>query len=1508
MDFADLAANYRAVRWRIQPLQQLGVNLSAFIYLNDVLPGQAANGDLTQAMFHGKNDADEDIAMGIMTFQFTDVTDGAEDSDIRIEQMINGTSTTRITLDGDGPVTIVGPIAFSVEDAVNSAVTDILTLTHTTTGSPAAGIGAGLAFQVEDAGGTEEHGSIDFYLTTVTDASEDCDVVFNQNIAGTIRETLHLVSNAAAATSDRLNYTAWTYETNGIVETARFVLQTLDTPVNNLGSSMSIWIEDAGGAEEQASLQFQLTDVTDGAEDCDIILNQNVNGTITQKLLLNADGLSDLAGGLEISNSATFGTTALVVDNDDTDQIAVDIQGANIDADILNISAAALTTSNVIDIPDANSLTTGIAIHAASSATAITGAGRLLYINHSGATSTSGTLAEFVTSANDETILLQLTADSLTSGTAQHLTADALTSGIGVDLTSTSTALTTNGRILRVNAGGDFNDAGGQVVEIASVHTTGTGLQLTMDAVTDGFGAFMTADALTSGAGLEIESSSTALTTNGRLLLVDSTADFNDTGGYIAEISGAFTTGRGLNVVNNAITDGFLTHINSSSTVLDTTGALLMVDHTGANTNAGLGRVVRMRTSATDATYVLSLVADSSASGGCLTMSADGLVDGGALTSTSTSAAITAGDLLRAALTTNGAAIANKTGSLATVSSSRTETGANTPSDDYDALSVSRTTISNNGGATFTATGSVARLSNTVTETLGTVNDTTDVLEIVQDVDSTGNSITIDHNPNSDVFTIDAEITTADLMNADLDAKVSGSVFDINVGTATLTASTIIYDTVVSTNHDGLGADTLVGSEVSWSGDVPNGTANSSMRLSGSIYSGTWGSGGAEGGTLDGFNANLTGATLNGSAVNAYGFHFDSTGITNTSSNELAGVKLVLDATAQAINIDAGTTDHTAGAIISADIDVNAADVQFISADINVGTLLDAAEFVYGSTFDIEGLASDADTAALVGYHAAMHEVSTGRADTTAFLADVQSVRDNADTDSGLTIGFTGTLNHSGATWYGTRVSSDTATYTDGQWYGSFINHAALASADVTGSEVRVDIAEGDNNKYGLVISKDLANTSAGAGIGQTNAALDVTSVNTNTEAQIMTVSNVLASITENNTASAAGADVYAGTIANIGYTATTDTTGTATSSATGLTVDYNLIETAGTLTLDDFNVVSIDYDSTGTPTVGDGIYNLLNINGTDAGSPAYGTVTLSGVNVDVSAIDDTDATLTLYGVQSTIPTTVGLAYTRAAGRFTDGTHTATLADGSMAVSGGGINEERYYRCFDFDDGEDGAQLDAHQTDFNVQWTVGGTNHAAANQLLQVEDNGGLELTTNGLAADSEVVTNISPIRVNSDPVFEVRFKIASVAATNAVVYMGLTETATPLTNANFEAVTDDFIMVGMDSAEANPANVRLCTDDTGGSAQTGTIDDLGVAISAGVYCTVRVDCTDTENPRVWINNTGGAITPANEIAAGSISGTIQGGISMLPVIFVEDLAGANQVLTVDYFKVWQTR
>ena len=87
----------------------------------------------------------------------------------------------------------------------------------------------------------------------------------------------------------------------------------------------------------------------------------------TDKLsIVGAAGGTIHTGQLELTQGSTGGFTGvLVVDNDDTDKVAIVVEAANIDADVIDITADAVTTANVIDIT-ADGLTTGTALNIVS--------------------------------------------------------------------------------------------------------------------------------------------------------------------------------------------------------------------------------------------------------------------------------------------------------------------------------------------------------------------------------------------------------------------------------------------------------------------------------------------------------------------------------------------------------------------------------------------------------------------------------------------------------------------------------------------------------------------------------------------------------------------------------------------------------------------------------------------------------------------------------------------------------------------------------------------------------------------------------------------------------------------------------------------------------------------------------------------------------------------------------------------------------------------------------------
>jgi hypothetical protein len=102
---------------------------------------------------------------------------------------------------------------------------------------------------------------------------------------------------------------------------------------------------------------------------------------------ISSDGsLVTINAPSEIANGSSGGATALIIDNDDTDEIALAIEAANIDADVIDITADAVTTANVIDIT-ADALTSGKALNIVSDSSDTTARNiALIHQDHASAT------------------------------------------------------------------------------------------------------------------------------------------------------------------------------------------------------------------------------------------------------------------------------------------------------------------------------------------------------------------------------------------------------------------------------------------------------------------------------------------------------------------------------------------------------------------------------------------------------------------------------------------------------------------------------------------------------------------------------------------------------------------------------------------------------------------------------------------------------------------------------------------------------------------------------------------------------------------------------------------------------------------------------------------------------------------------------------------------------------------------------------------------------------------
>ncbi len=168
------------------------------------------------------------------------------------------------------------------------------------------------------------------------------------------------------------------------------------------------------------------------------------DGGVATSMIAGGSGAS---APLTLTNSSTSGSPALTIDNNDTDKIALSIDAANIDADVIDITADAVTTAYVMDVT-ADALTFGGILNLVSDSpseaqrslvsihndnTAATGTTLLHLLNDA-----AGKVMLFIEGANTTSDVIQVNADSLTTAYVMDVTADALTTGGILNLVSDS--------------------------------------------------------------------------------------------------------------------------------------------------------------------------------------------------------------------------------------------------------------------------------------------------------------------------------------------------------------------------------------------------------------------------------------------------------------------------------------------------------------------------------------------------------------------------------------------------------------------------------------------------------------------------------------------------------------------------------------------------------------------------------------------------------------------------------------------------------------------------------------------------------------------------------------------------------------------------------------------------------------------------------------------------------------------------------------------------------------
>jgi len=209
------------------------------------------------------------------------------------------------------------------------------------------------------------------------------------------------------------------------------------------------------GGDYQATIGVDVSDfMTNGANN--YVVTATSTDAMNAEANLTFDGsILNLTGVMDISPANDAGAAALTIDNDDTNQIALDIAAANIDADVINISADAVTTANVIDI-SCDALTTGSAlkIEDDSSATGVGGARNIVDIYQKNTSADVAQALQVKSNGGQIAVLIDKNASGTAAQNAKGLQVDfdrtvagsgtAAHNDIGIDVDVNSASLGTS--------------------------------------------------------------------------------------------------------------------------------------------------------------------------------------------------------------------------------------------------------------------------------------------------------------------------------------------------------------------------------------------------------------------------------------------------------------------------------------------------------------------------------------------------------------------------------------------------------------------------------------------------------------------------------------------------------------------------------------------------------------------------------------------------------------------------------------------------------------------------------------------------------------------------------------------------------------------------------------------------------------------------------------------------------------------------------------------------------
>ena len=207
---------------------------------------------------------------------------------------VTGATTLGSTLAVTGAITGSAGGTLAKEDSGTTTVLNPVTVKRTSSGTPAAGIGAGIEFTTETAAANNEIGSVIESITTdVTSTAEIFDLVFKNMTAGaTAAEVARITGGGILSAEGGVTAKKEDSGTNTVIDPLIIQRTSSGTPAAGIGAGLAFVVETAAGNNETgATIDAVTTDVSSTAEDFDMTFNVMVGGAAAaEKMRLESSG------------------------------------------------------------------------------------------------------------------------------------------------------------------------------------------------------------------------------------------------------------------------------------------------------------------------------------------------------------------------------------------------------------------------------------------------------------------------------------------------------------------------------------------------------------------------------------------------------------------------------------------------------------------------------------------------------------------------------------------------------------------------------------------------------------------------------------------------------------------------------------------------------------------------------------------------------------------------------------------------------------------------------------------------------------------------------------------------------------------------------------------------------------------------------------------------------------------------------------------------------------------